>query len=89
MQADSYMPSKWLGATLSRASMRKLPLCLHACILDVVPNHHRCSDLLLPGNILLLFLPPYSPEFNPKGRVELIFENAAYFSAGVVAVQNR
>ena len=29
------------------------------------PNH-RCRDLVLPGNISLLFLPPYSPELNPK-----------------------
>ena len=30
-------------------------------VLDGAPNH-RCGDLLLPGNISLLFLPPYSPE---------------------------
>ena len=34
-------------------------------VLDGAPNH-RCSDLLLPNNISLLFLPPYSPELNPK-----------------------
>ena len=34
-------------------------------ILDGAPNH-RCRDLVLPGNISLLFLPPYSPELNPK-----------------------
>src|SRR6202165_3364195 len=34
-------------------------------VLDGAPNH-RCSDLALPGNISLLFLPPYSPELNPK-----------------------
>ena len=34
-------------------------------VLDSAPNH-RCRDLVLPGNISLLFLPPYSPELNPK-----------------------
>ena len=34
-------------------------------VLDDASNH-RCSDLALPGNISLLFLPPYSPELNPK-----------------------
>ena len=34
-------------------------------VLDGAPNH-RCGDLALPDNIALLFLPPYSPELNPK-----------------------
>ena len=36
-------------------------------ILDGAPNH-RCRDLVLPGNISLLFLPPYSPELKPEGK---------------------
>src|SRR5262245_37545726 len=34
-------------------------------VLDGAPNH-RCSDLTVPDNITLLYLPPYSPELNPK-----------------------
>ena len=34
-------------------------------VLDGAPNH-RCGDLAVPRNIALLFLPPYSPELNPK-----------------------
>src|SRR5437660_7898602 len=34
-------------------------------VLDGAPNH-RCGDLAVPDNISLLFLPPYSPELNPK-----------------------
>ena len=34
-------------------------------VLDGAPNH-RCGALSLPKNISLLFLPPYSPELNPK-----------------------
>ena len=34
-------------------------------VLDGAPNH-RCGDLALPDNVSLLFLPPYSPELNPK-----------------------
>jgi hypothetical protein len=48
-------------------------------VLDDAPNY-RCRDLLLPGNISLLFLPPYSPELNPKENLwdeirEKIFKN--------------
>jgi DDE superfamily endonuclease len=34
-------------------------------VLDGAPNH-RCGDLAVPNNITLLYLPPYSPELNPK-----------------------
>ena len=34
-------------------------------VLDGAPNH-RCGDLALPDDVSLLFLPPYSPELNPK-----------------------
>ena len=49
-------------------------------VLDGAPNH-RCGDLALPNNISLLFLPPYSPELNPKENLwdeirEKIFKNA-------------
>ena len=36
-------------------------------VLDGAPNH-RSSELVLPDNITLLYLPPYSPELNPKGN---------------------
>src|ERR1700738_4564387 len=50
---------------------------------------HRCSGLLLPGNISLLFLPPYSPELNPKENLwgeirEKIFKNYAFKSIDAV-----
>jgi hypothetical protein len=34
-------------------------------VLDSAPNH-RSGDLAVPNNITLLYLPPYSPELNPK-----------------------
>ena len=48
-------------------------------VLDGAPNH-RCGDLAVPGNITLLYLPPYSPELNPKENLwdeirEKIFKN--------------
>ena len=50
-------------------------------VLDGAPNH-RCGDLAAPGNITLLYLPPYSPEINPKENLwdeirEKIFKNYA------------
>ena len=49
--------------------------------LDGAPNH-RSGQLLVPDNISLLFLPPYSPELNPKENLwdeirEKIFKNYA------------
>jgi transposase len=32
---------------------------------DGAPDH-RCSDFTAPDHITLLYLPPYSPELNPK-----------------------
>jgi len=34
-------------------------------VLDGAPSH-RCGDLVVPDNVTLLYLPPYSPELNPK-----------------------
>ena len=57
-------------------------------VLDGAPDH-RCGDLALPDNIALLFLPPYSPEFNPKENLwdeirEKIFKNYALKSIDAV-----
>jgi hypothetical protein len=50
-------------------------------VLDGAPNH-RCGNLAVPDNIKLLYLPPYSPELNPKENLwgeirEKIFKNYA------------
>jgi putative transposase len=57
-------------------------------VLDGAPNH-RCGELAVPGNIRLLYLPPYSPELNPKENVwdeirEKIFKNHALKSMDAV-----
>jgi putative transposase len=57
-------------------------------VLDGAPNH-RCGDLALPDNISLLFLPPYSPQLNPKENLwdeirEKIFKNYALKSIDAV-----
>jgi len=50
-------------------------------ILDGAPNH-TTDDLLIPANITLESLPPYSPELNPQENIwdeirEKIFKNNA------------
>ena len=57
-------------------------------VLDRASNH-RCGELALPDNISLLFLPPYSPELNPKENLwdeirEKIFKNYALKSIDAV-----
>jgi transposase len=57
-------------------------------VLDGAPNH-RCSDLAVPGNVTLLYLPPYSPELSPKENLwdevrEKRFKNYALKSMDAV-----
>lgn len=57
-------------------------------VLDGAPNH-RCTDLVVPNNITLLYLPAYSPELNPKENLwdeirEKIFKNYALKSMDAV-----
>ena len=59
-----------------------------AMILDGAPNH-RTPRLKVPDNITLIFLPPYSPELNPKENIwdeirEKIFKNYALKSIDAV-----
>jgi transposase len=62
--------------------MPALPIAMAA-------TNHRCGDLALPDNISLLFLPPYSPQLNPKENLwdeirEKIFKNYALKSIDAV-----
>jgi transposase len=57
-------------------------------VLDGAPNH-RSGQLIVPKNITLLYLPPYSPELNPKENLwdeirEKIFKNYALKSMDAV-----
>ena len=56
------------------------------------PLNHRCGALAVPRNIRLLYLPPYSPELNPKENIwdeirEKIFKNYALKSMDAVRVK--
>ena len=62
-------------------------------VLDGAPNH-RSGDLAIPDNITLLYLPPYSPELNPKENLwdeirEKIFKNYALKSMDEVCAKLR
>jgi transposase len=57
-------------------------------VLDGASNH-RSGALVVPDNITLLYLRPYSPELNPKGNLwdeirEKIFKNFALKSMDAV-----
>ena len=57
-------------------------------VLNGAPDH-RSRDLAVPNNITLLYLPPYSPELNPKENLwdeirEKIFKNYALKSIDAV-----
>jgi transposase len=41
----------------------------HAILVLDGAGYHIADDLIVPGNLTLLFLPPYSPELNPIENV--------------------
>ena len=47
---------------------------LNVMLVDNARSHHA-KDLALPPNVLLLYLPPYSPELSPIERVWLAIKN--------------
>ena len=66
---------------------------VEACFaIPKAPPNHRCGDLVVPANITLLYLPPYSPELNPKENLwdeirEKIFKNYALKSMDAVCAK--
>ena len=48
---------------------RSLPPETHAALVLDRAGWHRSDDLVVPDNLTLLPLPPYSPELNPVERV--------------------
>src|SRR5258705_10248107 len=60
---------------------KKYPRQLILLLVDGAGNHHT-DELDVPANIMLHFLPPYSPELNPQENLwdeirEKIFKNYA------------
>ena len=44
---------------------RELPAGVHAVLIWDGAGFHTGGDLVVPGNVSLIHLPPYSPELNP------------------------
>jgi len=44
---------------------RELPAGVHAVLIWDGAGYHTSQDLVVPSNISLILLPPYSPELNP------------------------
>lgn len=64
----------WLDADCFEIFLAELansaPQALNVVVLDNAPAHTKRS-LAVPQNIVLLYLPPYSPELNPVERLYL------------------
>ena len=78
---------------LPRCSVPKYRRQQILLVLDGAPNH-QCGLLAVPDNITLLFLPPYSPELNPKENLwdeirEKIFKNLALKSMNAIRAKLR
>lgn len=41
---------------------------------------HKSKDLVVPSNIEILYLPPYSPELNPVERLWLYIKKAVLYN---------
>lgn len=62
---------------------KSAPEALNVVVVDNAPAHVKQS-LLVPENIVLLWLPPYSPELNPVERLWLaIRQKIDVFSSGI------
>jgi transposase len=48
---------------------RALPLHVHAIMVVDGAGWHSADDLIIPKNVTLLPLPPYSPELNPIEQI--------------------
>jgi transposase len=55
-------------ALISARSAARSPT-IHAVVILDRAGWHRSQGLVVPGNITLLELPPYSPELNPVERI--------------------
>ena len=47
----------------------------HGVIILDGAGWHRSGDLLVPANLTLLHLPPYSPELNPMEQIILLLKS--------------
>jgi transposase len=86
--AQAQIRPRQLISRASRAGLRK-PVSSGTGLIDLA---RRCGDLVVPGNIMLLYLPPYSPELNPKENLwdeirEKIFKNYALKSMDAVCAK--
>ena len=48
-----------------------LPRGVHAALLLDGAGWHTAGDIVVPANVSLVFLPPYSPKLNPAERLWL------------------
>ena len=48
-----------------------LPTGVHAALLLDGAGWHTAGDIVVPANVSLIFLPPYSPKLNPVERIWL------------------
>ncbi|MFZ5955802.1 MAG: IS630 family transposase, partial [Nanoarchaeota archaeon] len=76
-----FLQTEWIDALVFSAFLNELskyyPDNNHFIILDNVA-YHKCQgteDYPLPENIELMFLPPYSPDFNPIERLWKFFKD--------------
>ena len=86
-------PQRIFGFWRERGISRKYRRQHILLVLDGAPNH-QSGLLVVPDNITLLFLPPYSPELNPKENLwdeirEKIFKNFALKSMDAVHAKLR
>ena len=60
----SGLDTEVLNAFLGQVA-RELPVGAHAVLIWDGAGYHTSGDLVVPGNVSLIQLPPYSPELNP------------------------
>lgn len=67
-----FLEMPWLNSTCFQILLNEFakvyPASLNIFVLDN-GHFHQAKSLQIPDNVVLLFLPPYSPELNPIERL--------------------
>ncbi len=67
-----FLEMPWLNSTCFQILLNEFakvyPASLNILVLDN-GHFHQAKSLQIPDNVVLLFLPPYSPELNPIERL--------------------
>jgi putative transposase len=80
---SSFVEMPWLNTRCFEVFLRGFSKCYRDRVNIIISDNaapHRAKRLPIPENVILLFLPPYSPELNPIERLWQDIKHRVYSS---------